>query len=152
MSVYQIITIPDNALRVKANPVRSINAGVLRVIDNMIDTMYAYDGIGLAATQIGINKRIIVLDSGEDGLMTVINPEIIHREGMVTATEGCLSVPEADGVVTRAEKITVKGLDRDGQEVVYEAEGVLARIFQHEVDHLNGVLFVDVAESLRKKE
>ena len=154
MSVYRIITMPDKVLREKAKEVRNINDGVLRVIDNMIDTMYAHDGIGLAAPQIGIKKRIIVLDPGGDdeGAIIMINPEIISREGAKSENEGCLSIPDVSGIVKRAEKITVKGLDRNGQEVVYDAEGVLARIFQHEVDHLDGVLFTDSATEIRERE
>lgn len=151
MSVYQVITIPDQILREKAQPVRAINDGVLRVVDNMIDTMYAFEGVGLAAPQIGVSKRIIVLDPGEN-LIALINPEITRREGAVTGNEGCLSIPNTDGLVERAESITVQGLNRNGEEVVYEAQGALARVFQHEVDHLNGVLFTDLASRIRKKK
>ncbi|MDR1617297.1 MAG: peptide deformylase [Syntrophomonadaceae bacterium] len=149
MSVYKIITIPDKILREKAVPVKSINNGVLRLIDNMIDTMYDFDGVGLAAPQIGVKKRIIVLDPG-DNLISIINPEIISREGAVTANEGCLSIPDIDGLVERAERIKVKGLNKNGEEVFYDAQGALARVFQHEIDHLDGILFTDLAENVRK--
>lgn len=150
MSVYQVILVPDSILRGKSLPVKNINAGVLRVIENMVDTMYAFDGVGLAAPQIGVSKRIIVVDPGEE-LIVLVNPEITYQEGSVVGNEACLSVPDTDGLVNRAEKVIVKGLDKEGTEVLYEAEGALARIFQHEIDHLNGIIFTDLAEKLRKK-
>ncbi|MBC7076607.1 MAG: peptide deformylase [Syntrophomonadaceae bacterium] len=150
MAVYQVVTLPDNILRAKALPVRKINSGVLRVLDNMRDTMYAFDGIGLAAPQIGISKRIIVVDTG-DNLIEMVNPEIIYGEGEQTGSEGCLSVPNVVGLVKRAKKVTVKGLNRKGEEVNIEASDLLARVFQHEIDHLDGVLFIDRAIETRRK-
>ena len=152
MSVYQVIEVPDKVLRGKAQPVRSVNAGVLRVVDNMIDTMYAFDGIGLAAPQIGISKRIIVLGAEDDNQIIMINPEIIRQEGFVEGNEGCLSVPNTDGIVVRAESITVKGWNIEGEDMVCEAEGDLARVFQHEIDHLDGILFIDRATKIRQKQ
>ncbi|MDR1159268.1 MAG: peptide deformylase [Syntrophomonadaceae bacterium] len=151
MSVYKIITMPDTILREKALPVKSINSGVLRLIDNMIDTMYDVDGVGLAAPQIGVKKRVIVLDPG-DNLISIINPEIISREGEMTANEGCLSIPDIEGLVKRAERVKIKGLNKNGEEVVYDAQGALARVFQHEIDHLDGMLFIDLAESIRQNK
>jgi len=151
LAVYQIVTVPDDILRTKALPVKKINAGVLRVLDNMRDTMYAFDGIGLAAPQIGISKRIIVIDTG-DNLIEMVNPEIIYNEGEQTGTEGCLSVPDMVGIVKRAKKVTVKGLNRKGEEVSIEASDLLARAFQHEIDHLDGVLFIDRAIETRRKD
>ncbi len=142
MAVYKIIEFPDSKLREKSAMVNNINQGVLRVIDNMIDTMYSADGVGLAAPQIGVSKRIIVLDPG-DNLITLINPEIIDEEGTQMGNEGCLSIPRRDGMVERADFVKVKGLNGLGEEVIYEAKGKLARIFQHEIDHLDGVLFTD---------
>lgn len=150
MAVYQVVTLPDNILRTKALPVRKINSGVLRVLDNMRDTMYAFDGIGLAAPQIGISKRIIVVDTG-DNLIEMVNPEITYGEGEQTGSEGCLSVPNVVGLVKRAKKVTVKGLNRKGEEVSIEASDLLARVFQHEIDHLDGVLFIDRAIETRRK-
>jgi len=150
LAVYQVVTLPDNILRAKALPVRKINSGVLRVLDNMRDTMYAFDGIGLAAPQIGISKRIIVVDTG-DNLIEMVNPEIIYGEGEQTGSEGCLSVPNVVGLVKRAKKVTVKGLNRKGEEVNIEASDLLARVFQHEIDHLDGVLFIDRAIETRRK-
>lgn len=142
MAVYQVVTMPNEILRSKALPIKNINAGTLRLLDNMRDTLYAFDGVGLAAPQIGALKRIIVIDTG-DNFIELINPEIISREGEQTGSEGCLSVPGVVGRVTRYSKVTVKGLNREGQEVVYEAEKLLARVFQHEIDHLDGIVFTD---------
>lgn len=150
MAVYQVVTAPDPVLRQKAQPVEKVTPGVLRVIDNMRDTMYAADGVGLAAPQIGISKRIIVVDPGEQ-LFEVINPEIIYREGEQTAREGCLSVPEVVGWVNRSQKIKVQGMNRDGEKVEIEAEDMLARVFQHEIDHLDGILFPDKAIKTKRE-
>ncbi len=149
MAVYQVVTLPDPILRQKAQAVANVTAGVLRVLDNMRDTMYAADGVGLAAPQIGISKRIIVVDPGEQ-LFEMINPEIIYREGEQTAREGCLSVPDTVGWLTRAQTIRVKGLNRNGESVEIEASDMLARVFQHEIDHLDGILFPDKAIKTRK--
>ncbi len=149
MAVYQVVTMPDPILRQKAQTVENISAGVLRVLDNMRDTMYAADGIGLAAPQIGISKRMIVIDPGEQ-LYEMINPEIIYKEGEQTAREGCLSVPDMVGWLNRAQKIRVKGLNRSGENIEIEAEDLLARVFQHEIDHLDGILFPDKAIKIKK--
>ncbi|HWP96210.1 MAG TPA: peptide deformylase [Syntrophomonadaceae bacterium] len=150
MAIYQVVTVPDEVLRGKSLPVAKINAGVIRVLDNMVDTLYAFDGVGLAAPQIGISRRIIVVDPG-DNLIQMINPEIIFREGEKMGSEGCLSVPKVSGLVPRSEKITVRGLNREGQEVVIEASDMLARVFQHEIDHLDGILFIDKATQVKRK-
>ncbi|HQA49394.1 MAG: peptide deformylase [Syntrophomonadaceae bacterium] len=149
MGVYQIIEEPDEVLRATALPVKNINAGVLRVLDNMRDTLYAFDGVGLAAPQIGVSKRIIVVDSG-DQLIELINPEIVLAEGEQVGKEGCLSIPNVVGTVKRANRVVVRGLNRDGQPVEYDATELLARAFQHEIDHLNGILFIDKATELRR--
>lgn len=151
MAVYQVVVVPDEILRAKAVAVEKVNAGVLRVLDNMRDTMYAFDGVGLAAPQIGISRRIIVVDTG-DNLYELINPEIIYQEGEQTGREGCLSVPNVVGMVKRAQKIKVKGLDRTGQEKIIEASDMLARAFQHEIDHLDGILFIDKAIETRREK
>ncbi len=149
MAVYKIVTEPDEVLRAKALPVKSITTGVLRVIDNMVDTLYAFNGVGLAAPQIGISKRIIVVDTG-DNLIEMVNPELLSAEGEKTATEGCLSIPGITGLVKRAHKVKVKGLNRNGEEIVIDASDLMARAFQHEIDHLEGILFVDKAIEIRK--
>lgn len=149
MGVYQIIEEPDEVLRATALPVKNINAGVLRVLDNMRDTLYAFDGVGLAAPQIGVSKRIIVVDPG-DQLIELINPEIVVAEGEQVGREGCLSIPDVVGTVKRANRVVVRGLNREAQPVEYEATELLARAFQHEIDHLNGILFTDKASDLRR--
>lgn len=149
MAVYNIVTMPDPVLRQKAQTVEKINAGVLRALDNMRDTMYAADGVGLAAPQIGVSKRMIVIDPGEH-LIEMINPQIIYREGEQIGREGCLSVPDVVGWCKRAQTIKVKGLNRNGEEVEMEAVDLLARVFQHEIDHLDGTLFPDIAIKTRK--
>lgn len=149
MSVYKIVTIPDPILRQKAQKVEKVNDGVIRVLENMRDTMYAADGVGLAAPQIGVSKRMIVIDPG-DQLIEMINPEIIAREGEQTAREGCLSVPDLVGWCKRSQKITVRGINREGEEIEMQAADMLARVFQHEIDHLDGILFPDKAIQTRK--
>jgi len=149
MAVYQIVTFPDPILEQKAKPIEKINAGVHRVLDNMRDTLVAADGIGLAAPQIGISKRMIVVNMG-DNVVELINPEIIYQEGEQLGSEGCLSVRGLVGWVQRAEKVIVKGLNREGVTVEYETQGLSARCFQHEIDHLEGILFTDKAIKTRR--
>lgn len=151
MAVYKIVEIGDEVLREKAKPVKEVTPNILKLLDNMADTMYAARGVGLAAPQIGVSKRVIVVDVGE-GLVELINPEILEASGYVVDTEGCLSVPGMIGDVARADKLTVKGLNRKGEEVVYRVKGYMARAFQHEIDHLDGIIFVDKASNLRKVE
>lgn len=147
MAVYQVVTSPSEVLRQKAAAVKSVNSGVLRVLDNMVDTMYSADGVGLAAPQIGISKRIIVVDVG-DNLIELINPEIIYRKGKQKANEGCLSLPGKVGLVERAYEVKVKGLNRKGEEIEIAGEDLQARALQHEIDHLDGILFIDRAEKV----
>lgn len=143
--LLRIRTIGDPVLRRRAKPVRHVNRALRQLIEDMLATMYAADGVGLAAPQVGVGKRVIVLDVGE-GPLAVINPEIVAAEGEEAGTEGCLSVPGKAGEVRRAARVRVTGLDQEGRQVWHEAEGLLARAFQHEVDHLDGVLFVDRAD------
>ena len=153
MAIRVIVKVPDPILREKSKPVSKITPNIHKLLDDMAETMYEAQGVGLAAPQIGILKRVIVLDPGDGtGLIEMINPEILERSGKVLGPEGCLSIPGLQGDVYRAQKIKVKGLDRRGNEVVMEAEDYLARIFQHEIDHLNGVLFTDIAESVYERE
>lgn len=151
MAVYKVVLMGDPVLREKAKPVKEINDSILRLLDNLRDTLHEYEGVGLAAPQIGISKRVIVVENGDE-YYELINPEIIKEEGRETAIEGCLSIPQLTGKVKRAARVTVKGLNREGKEVTIEADGLLARAFQHEIDHLDGILFVDRAEWVARKE
>lgn len=150
MGVYSIVEVGDPVLREKARRVPNITPNVLKLLDNMAETMYDAQGVGLAAPQVGVSKRIVVIDVG-DGLIELINPEIIHREGIEVDFEGCLSIPGIRGEVKRAAKVAVKATDRAGKVITLEGDGLLARAFQHELDHLEGILFIDKAENLSKK-
>lgn len=145
MAVLSIRTIGDPVLRTEAKPVDEVTDKTKELIKNMQDTMYDASGVGLAAPQIGVLKRIIVVDVGE-GPLTLINPEIVESSGSEIDEEGCLSIPNENGNVERAARVVVEALDRDGREVEIEAEGLLARALQHEIDHLAGILFVDKVE------
>jgi len=151
LAVYVIVQAENKVLREKAQRVTKLGRNIIKLLDNMRDTMYANKGVGLAAPQIGISKRVIVVDIGE-GLVELINPEILVAAGEETGTEGCLSIPGVVGEVTRSAWIRVKGLNRKGSETEIEAEGFFARALQHEIDHLNGILFTDKAKNLRKVE
>jgi len=134
----------DPVLRKIAKPVKKVGPAVRSLLKDMAETMYAANGVGLAAPQVGIAKRIIVVDAG-DGLMELVNPELIRAEGQEVGVEGCLSIPGLIGEVERFAKVTVTCLDHDGRQRWIEGEGLLARVLQHEIDHLNGVLFTDKA-------
>jgi peptide deformylase len=149
MAVFKIVEIGDPVLREKAQPVAKITPALLRLLDDMTETMYAYHGVGLAAPQVGVSKRVIVVDAGK-GLYQLINPEIIAVSGSETDREGCLSIPGVWGEVTRAAAVTVRGLSRSGETVEIEAEGFFARALQHEIDHLDGILFIDRALKIVK--
>ncbi len=126
-----------------------ITPNIHKLLDDMADTMYDAEGVGLAAPQIGILKRVIVMDVGDEhGLIELINPEIIEKDGEQFGPEGCLSIPGLRGDVRRAERVKVKGLNRNGEEIVIEGRELLARCIQHEVDHLDGILYTDLAESM----
>ena len=142
MATYNVVTIGDEILREKAVLVRRFDARLRNMLDAMAETMYEFDGVGLAAPQIGISKQIVVIDVG-DGLWELINPKIVEKSGNVLGLEGCLSVPEKQGYVYRAQKILVQAQDRYGEPIEFEAENYFARACQHEIDHLNGVLYVD---------
>ena len=137
-----------------ARPVSDITPEITQLVDDMIQTMYAAPGIGLAATQIGVPLRIFVADislgRNPADLITFINPEFVERDGMQLEEEGCLSVPGFNATVARPKNVTLKGLDRDGHERTVQAQGLLARCFQHEMDHLEGTLFVDRLRGLQK--
>ncbi|RKO67294.1 peptide deformylase [Desulfofundulus salinus] len=149
MAVFKIVLYGDEVLREKARPVAKITPNIHKLLDNMRDTMYHARGVGLAAPQIGVSKRVIVVDTGE-GLIELINPEIVEARGEETDTEGCLSLPNVVGEVTRATEVRVKGLDRHGNPVEHHARGFLARALQHEIDHLDGILFIDRAVRIRR--
>ncbi|NLL51444.1 MAG: peptide deformylase [Peptococcaceae bacterium] len=151
MAVFQVVRLGEDILRDKAIEVKRINSNIHKLLDNMADTMYAAKGVGLAAPQIGVPKRVVVLDAG-DGLIELINPVIIEKSGKAVDREGCLSVPNVTGDVERAQKVVVQALNREGELMEYKAEDLLARIFQHEIDHLDGILFVDIAQKVYRDE
>ncbi len=140
--VLPIITDPNPLLRQKAKPVKKVTKRIKKFAQNMLETMYAADGVGLAGPQVGVGERIIVIDVGE-GPIVLINPEILSRTGEERDVEGCLSIPGRNGYVTRAARVKVAGLNLEGRKVELVGEGLLARAFQHEIDHLEGVLFTD---------
>ena len=142
MAVLEVMKTGHPVLKQIAEPVEFVNKKILQLLDDMAETMYKTDGVGLAAPQVNVSKRIIVLDDG-NGLIEVINPEIVKKEGSQVGLEGCLSVPELFGDVERYDKIEVHGINRNNKKIKIKAEGFLARIFQHEIDHLNGILFVE---------
>lgn len=142
MALRNIRKLGDDILRKKCRPVEVIDEKILTLLDDMAETMYAANGVGLAAPQIGILKRIVTIDIGE-GLLELINPEIVSCEGNVKDTEGCLSVPGKCGYVVRPDKVTVSALNRDGEKITLTGEGLLAKAFCHEIDHLDGIVFVD---------
>ena len=149
MSVYEIVEIGSDVLREKAMEVKEVNQNIVKLIENMFETMYEANGVGLAAPQIGISKRVITIDVG-DGPIAMVNPVIVEREGEAADYEGCLSIPGVTGQVVRAEKVKVQGLNRNGELQEITADGLLARCFQHEIDHLEGVLFVDKAKKTKR--
>jgi peptide deformylase len=152
MARLPILEFPDPRLRTKAAPVAEVDASIRKLIDDMFETMYAAPGIGLAATQVNVHKRVIVIDISEDrsAPIALINPEIVSREGTEETEEGCLSVPGIYDKVTRSEKIRVRTLDRSGKQIEMEADGLLAVCIQHELDHLEGKLFVDYLSELKR--
>lgn len=144
MAIRYIRKNGDGVLRKKAKPVTEINPHILTILEDMAQTMYLNDGVGLAANQIGVLRRLVVIDVGE-GLLELINPEIVYEEGEQVGAECCLSIPGVVGEVKRPKKVKVKYLDREGKEREIEGEDLLARALCHEIDHLNGVLFIDRA-------
>jgi peptide deformylase len=160
MSLMEIVTIPDPVLRRKARKVTDFGPGLQKLVSDMVDTMRAAPGVGLAAPQVSVSQRVIVLEFGDEDnedvplkLYTVINPEIARTSPeTVVGTEGCLSIPGFVGDVERAQSVVVKGQNRQGKPVRIKASGWLARVFQHEIDHLDGVLFTDRAEKVWKAE
>ncbi|NMA87439.1 MAG: peptide deformylase [Tissierellia bacterium] len=142
MAIRQIRVDGDPILRKKSREVKEINDRIKILLDDMVETMYENDGVGLAAPQIGILRQLVVIDIGE-GVIKLVNPQIIEKDGEIIDVEGCLSVPERAGTVIRPEWVKVKYLDELGEERILEGEGLLARAICHEIDHLNGILFID---------
>ncbi|MCO7264244.1 peptide deformylase [Dickeya zeae] len=153
MSVLQVLHFPDERLRTQAKPVKEVNAEIQRIVDDMFDTMYEEEGIGLAATQVDIHQRIIVIDVSEerDQRLVLINPELLEKSGDTGIEEGCLSIPETRALVPRAERVKVRALDREGKPFELDADGLLAICIQHEMDHLVGKLFVDYLSPLKRQ-
>lgn len=145
MAIRKIREMGDEVLEKKCKEVKKMSVRTQILINDMLDTMYEAFGVGLAAPQVGVLKRIVVIDVGE-GPLVLINPEIIETAGEQTGEEGCLSVPGKSGVVTRPEYVKVKALNEDMEEVILEGEGLLARAFCHEIDHLEGKMYVELAE------
>ena len=153
MAKLKVLVAGDPLLRQISKPVDRIDKKLQRFLRDMADTMYAEDGVGLAAPQVGVLKRVVVIDVGDElGLLELINPVITKREGSVISGEGCLSVPDFEGEVERAESVECEFTDRTGKRMVLTASGLLAVCIQHELDHLEGILFVDKAQSLSRKE
>lgn len=153
MALLDILHYPDKRLRTVASSVDVVDDSIRTLIDDMFETMYEAPGIGLAATQVDVHKRVIVMDLSpeKDDPRCFINPEIIESDGVEITEEGCLSVPDIYETVERAEHIVVKSLDRDGKEITVEADGLLAVCIQHEMDHLVGKLFVDYLSPLKQQ-
>ena len=154
MGIYNIVTKEDKLLRKVSQPVPSITPNVLKMLDRMLETMYATHGVGLAAPQVGILKRAVVVDIGEEGPgpLKLINPEILERSGWQNGAEGCLSCPGMWGDVKRSKYVKVKALNEKGEEIIIEAEDYLARALQHEIDHLDGILFIDTATNIEYEQ
>jgi peptide deformylase len=153
LSVLTILEFPDERLRKKAVEVEVVDGKIKKLVDDMLETMYFAKGIGLAATQVNVHQRIVVIDISEekDNPLCLINPVIIAKEGIEESEEGCLSVPGFFETVERAEHIKVQALDKDGQPFEFEADDLLAVCVQHELDHLEGKLFVDYISSLKRQ-
>jgi peptide deformylase len=152
MALRDILHFPDPRLRLRASPVAVVDEPIKALVDDMFETMYAAPGIGLAATQINVQKRIVVADVSEDhsAPCCLINPEILSRDGEEEMDEGCLSVPGFYERVRRAERVRVRALNRNGEPFELEADGLLAVCIQHEIDHLDGKLFVDYISTLKR--
>ena len=152
MALLNILVYPDSRLRTVAKPVEAVDGSVATLVDDMAETMYKAPGIGLAATQVNVHKRVIVLDVSEhrDHLMVFINPVIEERDGETESEEGCLSVPGVVAPVLRAQNVVIGALDREGNPFKVEASELLSVCIQHEMDHLEGILFIDYLSKLKK--
>jgi len=152
MAVLPILKHPDPVLRRKAKRVSHVDESLNRLIDNMIETMYQASGAGLAAPQVGVSLKIAVIGLPDEDVIVLVNPELVKKSGERVVIEGCLSVPGYRGEIKRAEKVTVKALDRNGKAFRIKAEELLAEVLEHEIDQLNGVLYLDHLESTDKLE
>ena len=152
MAIHTIIYLPDPRLRIKSSQIETFDDKLQTLIDDMFDTMYAAKGVGLAAPQIGINLRLSVIDvlGDKSDQLVLINPEIIESHGQASYQEGCLSVPGTFDTVIRAERVTVRALDRFGKPFELTADGLLGECLQHEIDHLNGKLYIDLLSPLKR--
>ena len=153
MAVLEVLRFPDERLRTIAQNVVSFDSTIQQIIDDMFETMYAEEGIGLAATQVNIHQRIIVIDTSEDrtGRLVLINPELLEQRGSTGIEEGCLSVPECRALVPRAEWVKIRATNAQGEQFELETDGLLAICIQHEMDHLVGKLFVDYLSPLKRQ-
>ncbi len=153
MALLEVLRFPDERLRNVAKKIDSVDDSIRSLVDDMFETMEQEQGIGLASIQVDVKKRVFITNvtAEQDQPLVFINPEITHKEGSVISEEGCLSVPNNYAKVDRAEKVTVSALDRDGMPFTLEADGLLAICIQHELDHLNGVLFVDYLSPLKRQ-
>jgi peptide deformylase len=156
MAVLEIKKYPEQVLKKVAAPVRDCDGALQALIDSMIETMYAAPGIGLAAPQVDVSKRLVVVDvslrEGEEApLIILINPEVVHTDGDTESEEGCLSLPGIVTSVKRADRVLVRGYDREGNQIEVEGEGLLSRVLQHEIDHLNGTLLIDRMSPIKRE-
>ena len=153
MAILEVLRFPDERLRTIARDVVSFDSTIQQITDDMFETMYAEEGIGLAATQVNIHQRIIVIDTSEDrtGQLVLINPEMLEQRGSTGIEEGCLSVPECRALVPRAEWVKIRAMNPQGEQFELETDGLLAICIQHEMDHLVGKLFVDYLSPLKRQ-
>ena len=152
MALRNIVTVGDSVLTKVSRPVTKFDRRLHQLLDDMTETLEDAGGVGLAAPQVGVLRRVVVVDTGEDGVLELVNPEIIAQSGEQTGLEGCLSVPGEYGIVTRPNEVTVRAQDRDGNWFEAEGEGLIARCFCHELAHLEGQLYTAVAERMLTKE
>ncbi len=148
MAVLPLRLVPDPILRQKAKRVRNIDDSISKLVEDMVDTMKANDGVGLAAPQVGASLRVIVIQVPGEDVLTMVNPELVKQVGEREVTEGCLSIPGYRGVINRSETVTVKGLNLKGKEVRLKAKDLLAQALEHEVGHIQGTLYTDLLESM----
>jgi peptide deformylase len=160
MAIREVVKFPDPVLHQEAEAVEEVDSDVRSILDDLADTMYAVDGVGMAAPQINVSLRLAVLDTGdpvpgraegEPTLIKMVNPEIVGREGKINWDEGCLSIPDFRQVMKRSKKVSVKYLDENGEDQVLECEGLLAIAIQQEIDHLNGILIIDSASAVKQE-
>lgn len=150
MAIFPMVDYNNPVLRQKAKRVSSIDGAIAQLIDDMVETMREVGGVGLAAPQIGVPLRIAVIELPDEEIIVLVNPKIVKRSGERQIEEGCLSIPGYRGEIQRSEKVTVKGLDRFGREIRIKGEGLLAQALEHELDHLDGTLYIDHLESIDK--